>query len=614
MSNSLAGFSLASLYEFDLKILMLQIITGKFFTSDKLNVTHHRAVLYTNYGPSLRLVQSSGGASLGPAIFETAVGSMSSMNTGTSSDQIFPWLYEVDEKLEADRPDGTKDFLLGVGAEYLVQDFAAVAAFALNITCTPDLDLTRRLVLGQHGALGLKYSPKHYVDRVFDSRIEPQEQDASLLKDFVRDLVGLERRTYKAVMRSIRRYVTGLHRFSDDLDLAYAMLVASIESLSQGFDAFTPTWEDYDQEKRTALDKALLRVPADIAENLRNVLLTQEHHALARRYREFALAHLRPSFFRQEALGETSPVRLNDLPGALERAYVFRSRYVHTVLELPRNLTVAPSKSDWCRVEGAPALTFHGLARIARHVIREFIACAPKCQSETLDYRQELPNKVRMQLAFSMWGPWSSAYDHKSARRYLGGFLQDITAFLTSVNPTTVRLTNVRPLVEKVEALVPGLAKAEQRLPLLTLYVLFHLLSTPEHHRPNCREFVKRYADDFGAPSVESMLVHVLEDSAPEWTLEEFEEIRRSYFKQRYLKNGLEFGATLEAAVTLFSAEMHRQQGYEDRARALVSETVENLPGRPSLLEFESGLAVGPLPAIDWRALLLPASPVVPAL
>ena len=43
---------------------------------------------------------------------------------------------------------------------------------------------------------------------------------------------------------------------------------------------------------------------------------------------------------------------------------------------------------------------------------------------------------------------------------------------------------------------------------------------------------------------------------APEWTLEEFEEMRRSYFKQRYVKNGLEFGATLEAAFPLFSAEI----------------------------------------------------------
>src|SRR5260370_7444863 len=132
---------------------MLQIVTGKFFTTNKLNVTHHRAVLYTNYGPSIRLLETSGGASLGSAIFETSAGSMISMSTGRSSDQIFPWLYEVDEKLEADRPDGTKDFLLGVGAEYLVQDFAPVAAFPFNITSTPTLALPRLLVLGQHGAL-----------------------------------------------------------------------------------------------------------------------------------------------------------------------------------------------------------------------------------------------------------------------------------------------------------------------------------------------------------------------------------------------------------------------------------------------------------------------------
>lgn len=591
---------------------MLQIITGKFFKTNKLNVTRHRAVLYTNYAPSLRLVKDPEGSSLNSAIFETSVGSLTSMSVAKSLEQVFPWLYEVDEKLEAERQDGTKEFMLAVGAEDLVQDFAAVAAFTLNITCTPDLDLARRLLFGQHTA-GLPGSPKQYVGRVFEPRIQPQDEDKTSLESFVRDLVGLERSTYKPVIRAIRRYVTGLHRIADDLDLAYALLVASIESLSQGFDMFVPTWEDYDQTKRSALDPVLGRVDADVADDIRNVLLTQEHHALARRYREFTLKHLRPSFFREEAIGETSPVRFHDLPGALERAYRFRSQYVHTLRELPRYLTVGPSTIDTCRLEGEPALTFHGLARVARHVIREFVLRAPKCEHESFDYRKDLPNIVRMRLAFSIWGTWSSGYDHKSARRYLGGFLEDLTTVLTSTPAATLHLTDVRPLVAKVEALVPGLAQPEQRLPLLALYFLFHRLSPVEHHRPKFKEFFKRYAADFTAPSIESMLVHVLEEEAPTWTLEEFEEMRRSYFRQRYVKNGVEFGPTLEAAITLFSAEMHRATGHEDRARELVAEAVENLPGQVPLFEFARSLSADSLPSIEWRTLLLPRPTAVPA-
>jgi hypothetical protein len=590
---------------------MLQIITGKFFTTDDLYVTPHRALLYSNYEPSRRMVETPTGQSFTPVTLETPAGSMKSTTLWRPPGEIFPWVYEVDEKLEAVRPDGTRDFLIGVGgAEVFVQDFAAVASFALNITCTPDLDLARRLIHGQHAALGVSHPPKDYVGRVFDPRIEPQDGDGTLLQKFVGDLVGLERRTYKAVMRAIRRYVNGLHRVADDLDLAYTLLVASIESLAQDFDAFTPTWEDFAQDKREALDKVLSGAPEDVAVGVRRVLLAHEHHALRRRYREFTLAHLRPSFFREEAAGEPAPVRRSDLPGVLERAYKFRSKYVHTLVELPRNLTASPSKRDASLVEGGLALTFHGLARVARHVIGEFVVRAPKVERETLDYRKELPNIIRGQLSFTIWGTWSSGYDHKSARRYLRGFLtEDFTAILTGGPQAMVTPTDIRPLVERAETLVPSLAKAEQRLPLLTLYLLFHYYFPPEYHRQKREQLLKKFGSDFNAPSIESMLLHTLFNDPPNWTLEEFEETRLAYFKQRYTKNGLEFGPILEVAVTLFSAELHRREGNIDHARELVSEAVENLPGRTSLLEFERLMAEEPPPAIDWRELLLPAPP-----
>jgi hypothetical protein len=256
------------------------------------------------------------------------------------------------------------------------------------------------------------------------------------------------------------------------------------------------------------------------------------------------------------------------------------------------------------------ALTFHGLARIARHVIGEFVARAPKVERETLDYRKELPNIVPAQLSFTIWGTWSSGYDHKSARRFLSGFLtEDFTAHLTGGPQATVIPTDIRLLIEKAETLVPSLAKVEQRLPLLTLYLLFHYYFPPEYHRPKREQLLKKFGSDFNVPSIESMLLHTLFNDPPNWTLEEFEETRLAYFKQRYTQNGLEFGPILEVAVTLFSAELHRRGGNIDHARELVSEAVENLPGRTSLQEFERLMAEEPPPAIDWRELLLPAPP-----
>ena len=79
---------------------------------------------------------------------------------------------------------------------------------------------------------------------------------------------------------------------------AYTLLVAAIKSLAQEFDDFEPRWEDYLQHKRTAIDEALDDADEDMAERVRAVLLQTEHTALARRFREFALGHVEPSYFR----------------------------------------------------------------------------------------------------------------------------------------------------------------------------------------------------------------------------------------------------------------------------------------------------------------------------
>ena len=57
-----------------------------------------------------------------------------------------------------------------------------------------------------------------------------------------------------AAMRAIRSYVTGLHQLADNYELAYTLLVVSIEALEQEFDDFQPIWQDYDQRKRLAMD------------------------------------------------------------------------------------------------------------------------------------------------------------------------------------------------------------------------------------------------------------------------------------------------------------------------------------------------------------------------
>lgn len=559
---------------------MLQVITGKFFTSEELNVTRQRGVLYTNY--QLNIFQK----------IETVSGTLLPTETWSN---VATLIYEVDQKLEANRKDGQPDFFVATNLDPLIQDFAAITSFVLGITCIPDLELTRRLTQSNRPQLGVHSIPSEYVKRIFDSKVQPSENDEEKMQQFIIELVGLERRRYEASMRAIRRYVTGLHRISDDLDLAYTLLVASIESLAQEFDEFQPTWKDYEQNKRNAIDNALTGASDEIIQRVQQTILAQEHIALARRFKEFTLGYLQPSFFREEVIEAIRPISKIDLTRALERAYIFRSKYVHTLQQLPTYITM-PSFADAENVEGNITLTIHGLARIAKHVITQFVLQNKKVEKEDYDYRSNLPGIVKVRLAESLWIWIRSGFNNKSARRYLSGFLSQLTDVLTKQPDAS--LTDIREIIEEIEKQIKGFAKPEQRLPMLTLYLLFHKYTSEQYHRPKWTELVDSYADDFTHPSIETLLVSIVMKDLITIDIEEYEQIWDEYLSQRYKKNSLMLGRVFEAAAILVLAEKYRQIGNETHARELISQAVEVIPGHAGLLEFERGLQQGQISTI----------------
>ena len=217
---------------------------------------------------------------------------------------------------------------------------------------------------------------------MFDREVLCRDEDADRLVTIARNLIGLERKNYLAAMRAIRTYVASLHRLADDLDLAYTLLVASVESLAQGFDGYRGEWADYDETRRQAIDKALANADDETAKAVRDTLLEIEHTSLARRFRAFTLEHIRPSYFRQEAAGLFNPVGRTELRGVLREAYRLRSKYVHKLNELPKLLTLGFDHGETVQIDRVTLLTIQGMARLARHVITEFVKRQPKVKTE----------------------------------------------------------------------------------------------------------------------------------------------------------------------------------------------------------------------------------------
>src|SRR5271166_5961326 len=443
---------------------MLQIVTGKFFKTEHHFETLHRGTFYTNY------------KALGDEPFVTT--SIGRLFPAQGFDDLSAFNYELLEKIEGVMASGT---LTSTGGIELAADFAALVSFVLNAICSPDPDLVRRLTSATAPELGGGHRPHKYLRRIFDARLMMRPGDGQRISEFFETLVALKRAAFEGVIRAIRRYVMATHRIGDKPDLAYTLLVMSIESLAQASMPATANWSEYDEGKRRTIDRALGGAPDDVKERIRAAILKNEHVAIARKFRAFTNDHIAPSFFREEAIGTVRPVCRPDLEILLIQAYNIRSGYVHRLEALP-NLLLPPFDSgETLEIGGSPTLTFEGLARLARHVIFRFVERAPKAEREAFNWFSALPNLLRMPLAVQHWIGDAARYDSKTARFWLQGFLEQVSTTMLDRNRG---LTDISMVLDKIETIPLSSINRKDRRPMLALYHLFTLVDPLQRARP----------------------------------------------------------------------------------------------------------------------------------
>ncbi|MGY3424451.1 hypothetical protein ACVWZW_004926 [Bradyrhizobium sp. F1.13.4] len=177
----------------------------------------------------------------------------------------------------------------------------------------------------------------------------------------------------------------------------------------------------------------------------------------------------------------------------------------------------------------------------------QFIARGRTVEREAFDYRRELPGIVTVKLSPEYWVASTVGFDHKSAPVRLTAFLEQITAAVL-LHQKDAKLTDLRPILIMVEDQVPGLRKPNQRLPMLTLYCLFHQFAGPEFECKQWPALFEKYKADFDTPTVESFVAHLIAGYRVE--LAQLEELHKTYFKTRHTASVTKIGLLLEAALS----------------------------------------------------------------
>jgi hypothetical protein len=393
-------------------------------------------------------------------------------------------------------------------------------------------------------------------------------------------------------MRDIRTTLDATRRAIDDPTGAYTDIVAALESLGDESLASTATWDRYDSAKRKIIDAVLDDLDGDVAETVRAAVLQADRAGLKRRFVASTLARVGPSFYREEAVKTVRPPRSADLERMLSIAYDIRSRRSHVLEDL--------GGEAWVFTDGAETtyearferiLTLPGLWRLTRHVVRRFVADAPKLQPEPWNYWDALPGLVQMQWAPRYWIGQAQGFDAETAPRWFEGVTEAMITWLSGDNEEGFDLTEV---AEKIEDLVPLLPDGETKTTMVALHVLWHEWLPADEHRTSAVEFIENYGSCLDLPSPMAFAVGILSNrKRPFWTPDEWAVMALNRYAARREGKRQPLPPAIDALIQLEAADQLEAAGRHADAVVFAASAVEECPGNEQLMAWEEALRAG---------------------
>jgi len=543
---------------------LLQISTGVYFDGDCYE-TLHRAVYFTNL---MRGTADDLSLPVGELQFSTDGGSV---------------MISATDRLPKYDGNGEVSPHVATGGIELLDDVADVVAFMADAIVVRDPDQARRLIRDATNPGNARSRPR--LRRTQTPFRYLSADDGAEISTFMTQLIAMQRPAFDRAMRSIRRVVDAAILADSDAALSYSLFVAALESLAVDVEAAPATWNDYDSKKRVVIDRALAGLSNSDAERIQTAVLQADALQLRRKFQTFVLQHVDASFYRDEAVEATRPIRSVDLPNALNFAYQARSKSLHEMRALAPELWLLAGSDDTARIEELNVLSLEGLNRLCRHVIRNYVRRATPGVDRSFNWRSVLPGVVRVPLSPVMWLPGYDLFDAAAGSRLFSAVVELFTESAGTPKPTVV---DMRTPLRRIEALLAGESKVERRRPLIAAYMLWHRLVVPDLKLLNHEAILDKFHTDLEGPHIETLVLSVLFNVTHTWSRADLFALAGRRLEQlRQRKTPLELPARFDSAIQLVVADAHWTDGDRQQARSAIAVAVELDPGNAALIELE---------------------------
>ncbi len=530
---------------------MLQIISGKFFKSEDRFHSDCKGVLYSNANYLLKFDAE-----------HIHIEPIGSDNTATT------YVICYDNQLE--KPEKPAGAIVKVGDHEIIRQVKLICSFSANAIFDEEKQTVARICRDKDINIPMSYLSSNMLNTRNLSQI-----DIENCKRLFKDIIGLKREDYLSVMNCLTAYNAAILLLDQDISLAYSMLVYCIESLSQKYDFYTPEWEDYDQNKRVALDKIFISFDVDVANNIRSILIKDEHLKLTRRFIDFARKNLSDSFFEYED-EIPRPILPDDLERALINAYNIRSRYAHMLQPIMKQLTISSiSKTGYVfEYNHDIFFTLNGLLKITKEIIHNFIIKQEKVEKESIDWYDQIPDKFTLKVApqYWIWKPRT-----KYAMNQFTGFLELIIK--------KDAIPNMKDALNAWTDCFSALSD-EDKHNSLALLLVYNILV---ERNDNWEKFIDTHKTILEECYITNLVLMMVlcpiskEKPYRDWKLEEIVCCIADYNKKKSCSTKIRFPSLIETLLYLSIANYALEEGDVDCFYALAKKALHNACGNPEL-------------------------------
>ena len=505
--------------------------------------------------------------------------------------------YLMTYKNVIEKQNSTSCQLISVGDSQIVSDYLCCCTFWLGGVFSTDKFYIEKLTRTQKEGIGDSEIPSRIIPEFFSLNGNITQTKINSFDGFINDLIGLKRETYLSVIKVLRQYQDALLTINSNLELAYTMFVASLESLVQKFDGYESEWDDCPENLIKKFDILFKDLDKDIVKAIKEIVIEETHNKLGRRYESFCLKYIKSDYFLEGSVGINGPIRKSYLKNAIKNSYILRSKYVHTLIELP-NMMALGGKSEVFLNGKDSLLTFSGLARLSKHIIYEFIKENDKILKEPINYFKELPGSIEVGLAPEYWISKEEILNVTNITEYANAFL----SYYMEVRINKKAIINLSTICGKIESIYDGLNKPTQKLPMLMIYVLYNYIVSEEFRVHGYQEFIKNNDRILDPISLESIVLHLLIYNRFPWNVEDIVKVYEEYDKKRFWKQNIKLPQIIEVVLLLQIANLYLGSSDINMYTRFLERAIQETPGDMFILDLinnskdKENIAI-----VDWK-------------